>query len=192
MTEYAFNAFILIITQMSSFFVNYEFESRMSFDHVQFDENTIKNRVNKFRERKIVYIMKNIWKFAKKHMKKSQQNQIIYVDRHRISTSNDQIENRVWLSTRNIQIDRSFRKLDHKMLESFKILKKRDSSYKFELSVEMNIHSVFHISSLRIKKEFREFSFETNHWISFIYHYWQCTEVRYREHRRFSFNKHSL
>jgi hypothetical protein len=35
------------------------------------------------------------------------------------------------------------------MLESFKILKKKDSSYKLELSVEMNIHSVFHISLLR-------------------------------------------
>jgi hypothetical protein len=49
MIEYAFNAFISIITQMSSFFVNYEFESRMSFDHVEFEENTIRNRINRFR-----------------------------------------------------------------------------------------------------------------------------------------------
>jgi hypothetical protein len=35
------------------------------------------------------------------------------------------------------------------MLESFKILNKRDNSYKLELSIEMNIHSVFHISLLR-------------------------------------------
>jgi hypothetical protein len=72
MTEYAFNAFISIITQMFSFFVNYEFESRMSFNHVEFEENTIKNRVNRFKERKIVFTMKNIWKFVKKHIKKSQ------------------------------------------------------------------------------------------------------------------------
>ncbi len=32
MTEYVFNAFISIIIQMSSFLVNYEFESRMSFN----------------------------------------------------------------------------------------------------------------------------------------------------------------
>jgi hypothetical protein len=93
--------------------------------------------------------MKNIWKFAKKHMKKTQQSQITYVNRHKIFASNYQVEDQVWLSTRNIQIDRSFRKLDHKMLESFKILKKRDNSYKLELSIEMNIHSVFHISLLR-------------------------------------------
>jgi hypothetical protein len=35
------------------------------------------------------------------------------------------------------------------MLKSFKILKKRDSSYKLDLSNEMNIHSIFHISLLR-------------------------------------------
>jgi hypothetical protein len=49
---------------MSSFFVNYEFESRMSFDQIKFDENIAKNRINKFKEREIVFIMKNIWKFA--------------------------------------------------------------------------------------------------------------------------------
>jgi hypothetical protein len=84
MTKYAFNAFISIIIQMSSFLANYEFESRMNFDQMKFDENIAKNRVNKFRKKEIVFIMKNIWKFAKKHMKKSQQSQVIYVNKHRI------------------------------------------------------------------------------------------------------------
>ncbi len=44
------------------------------------------------------------------------------------------------------------------MLESFKILKKRDSLYKLDLFVEMNIHSVFHISLLR--KNFDDFLLE--------------------------------
>jgi hypothetical protein len=65
------------------------------------------------------------------------------------------MKDQIWLFTRNIQIDRSSRKLDHKMLKSFKILKKRDSSYKLDLSNEMNIHSIFHISLLR--KNFQNF-----------------------------------
>jgi hypothetical protein len=149
MIEYVSNASISASTHVSSFLANYEFESRMSFDQMKFDENTTRNRINRFREREIVFTMKNIWKFAKKHMKKNRQSQTIYANRHRIFASNYQVENQVWLSIRNIQIDRSFRKLDHKMLESFKILKKRDNSYKLELSIEMNIHSVFHISLLR-------------------------------------------
>ncbi len=69
MTEYAFNAFISTITQMFSFLVNYKFESRISFDHVEFVENTIKNRINKFRKKKsssqwktFESSLKNIWK----------------------------------------------------------------------------------------------------------------------------------
>jgi hypothetical protein len=69
MIEYAFNAFISIITQMSSFLVNYEFESRMSFDHVEFEENIIKNRINKFKKKQSFSLwrisensLKNIWK----------------------------------------------------------------------------------------------------------------------------------
>jgi hypothetical protein len=60
MTKYAFNAFISAITQMFSFLANYEFESRMNFDHVDFDENTIKERVNRFKEKEIFFNMKNI------------------------------------------------------------------------------------------------------------------------------------
>jgi hypothetical protein len=149
MTKYAFNAFISAITQIFSFFANYEFESRMSFDHFEFEENTIKDRINRIRERGIVFTMKNIWKFAKKHMKKNQQNQIIYVNKHRTSISDYEVENQVWLFIKNIQIDWSFRKLDRKMIKSFKILEKRDNSYKFDFSNEMNIHSIFHISLLR-------------------------------------------
>jgi hypothetical protein len=53
------------------------------------------------------------------------------------------------LFIKNIQIDRFSRKLNHKMLESFKILKKRESSYKLDFSNDMNLHSIFHISLLR-------------------------------------------
>jgi hypothetical protein len=58
MIEYVLNAFISITTQVFSFFANYDFELRMSFDFVQFDENTIKKRIQRFRDRKIVFIMK--------------------------------------------------------------------------------------------------------------------------------------
>ncbi len=155
MIKYAFNVFISIITQMFSFLANYEFESEINFDQIDFDENTIKERVNRFRDREIMFIMKNIWKFAKEHMKKNQQHQITHVNAHKTFASNYQIDDQMWLSIRNIQIDRSSRKLDHKMMSLFKILKKRSSSYKLELSKEMNIHSVFHISLFR--KDLQDF-----------------------------------
>jgi hypothetical protein len=149
MTKYAFNAVISIITQMFLFLANYEFESRMSFDQIEFDENTTKERINRIRNKKIVFIMKNIWKFVKEHMKKNQINQIKHANRHRIIASDYQIKNRVWLFSRNIQIDRSSRKLNHKTLKSFQILKKRKNLYKLDFSNDMNLHSVFYTSLLK-------------------------------------------
>jgi hypothetical protein len=93
--------------------------------------------------------MKSIWKFAKNHMKKNQRQQTTHVNAHRTQAFDYQIDDQIWLFIRNIQIDRLSKKLNHKMLESFKILEKRERSYKLDLSDEMNIHSVFHISLLR-------------------------------------------
>ncbi len=149
MTEYVSNVFISITTQIFSFLANYDFESRMSFDSVQFDENTVRKRIHRFKKRDIVFTMKNIWKFARDHMKKSQRQQTTHVNAHKTQAFDYQIDDQVWLFIKNIQIDRFSKKLNHKMLESFKILEKRERSYKLDLSDEMNIHSVFHISLLR-------------------------------------------
>jgi hypothetical protein len=180
MTKYAFNAFISIIIQMFSFLANYEFESRMSFDQMKFDENTAKDQVNKFREKEIIFIMKNIWKFAKKHMKKSQQSQIIYANKHRILASDYQVENQIWLFIKNIQIDRSFRKLDHKMLESFKILKKKRQFVQARIA-RRNEHS-FNVSYLIVKKRSREFFVETNYFFIVTRRDWRRREIRRKEH----------
>jgi hypothetical protein len=96
MTKYVLNAFISIITQIFSFFANYEFESRMNFDRMKFDENIAKKRINRFKNKKIIFIIKNIWKFAKKHMKKNQQHQITYVNTYKIAASNYQIDDQMW------------------------------------------------------------------------------------------------
>jgi hypothetical protein len=148
MIEYVSNTFILITTQGFSFLANYDFEQRMSFDFVQFEENTTRKRVQRFRDKEIVFTIKKIWEFVKTRMKKSQLNQTRHVDKHKTSASNYQVRNQIWLFIKNIQIDRSFQRLDYKMLKLFKILKKYESSYKLDLSNDMNIHSVFHISLL--------------------------------------------
>jgi hypothetical protein len=42
----------------------------MSFDHVSLKENIDKERVQRIKDRKIVFIMKKIREFVKAHMKK--------------------------------------------------------------------------------------------------------------------------
>ncbi len=105
MIKYAFNASIFAIIQIFFFLVNYEFESRMSFDFFSSKNNIVRERIQRSREREIVFIMKKIWIFVKKHMKKNQHNQVTHANRHKSKTLDYQVENQVWLSTKNIQID---------------------------------------------------------------------------------------
>jgi len=55
----------------------------------------------------------------------------------------------VFLFSRNITIDRSIKKLEDKMLDSFLIIKKIEILYKLKLSTFMKVHDVFHSNLLR-------------------------------------------
>jgi hypothetical protein len=67
----------------------------MSFDPVQFDENTARKRIHRFRERDIVFTMKNILKFAKDHMKKNQRQQMTHANAHRTQALDYQTDDQV-------------------------------------------------------------------------------------------------
>jgi len=62
---------------------------------------------------------------------------------------NYKIESKMFLNERNIVIARLFKKLDDKMLDSFKITDSVDFFYKLKLSDTMRIHDVFHSELLR-------------------------------------------
>jgi CO dehydrogenase/acetyl-CoA synthase beta subunit len=62
---------------------------------------------------------------------------------------NYEIESKMFLNERNIITARLFKKLDDKMLDSFKITDSVDFFYKLKLSDTMRIHDVFHSELLR-------------------------------------------
>jgi predicted metal-dependent hydrolase len=60
-----------------------------------------------------------------------------------------EFEDMIWLFIKNIKIERSFRKLNHKWIESYKIKKVLKDVCQLDLSSSMKIHDTFHISLLR-------------------------------------------
>ncbi len=58
------------------------------------------------------------------------------------------VEDKVWLSTRNITMDRPSKKLDQKMLSSFEVIRNKGVSVELQLPQSMKIH-VFHPNLLR-------------------------------------------
>jgi len=55
----------------------------------------------------------------------------------------------MFLSSRNIIIDKFIKKLEDKMLNSFLIIKKIKSLYKLKLLTFMKVHNVFYSNLLR-------------------------------------------
>ena len=56
----------------------------------------------------------------------------------------------VFLNTKNIIIDKSFKKLNDKMFGPFKIIFVIDSFYKLKLSEIMRIYNIFHFKLLSL------------------------------------------
>jgi predicted metal-dependent hydrolase len=148
MTEFAFNAAIFVFTELFAFMTNYEFESRMSFDFVSTEESA-KERIFSKKTFDIIEKMKNIWKFIKKKLANTQKAQKRYVDQKRTSASEYKFEDVMWLFTKNIKIERSFKKLDYKWIESYKIKKILRDACQLNLSQSMKIHNIFHTFLLR-------------------------------------------
>ena len=76
-----------------------------------------------------------------------------FTDKKRKDTSY-KIEDKIFLLTKNIDIMRLSKKLDYKMIESFKIIQKTEGSYELNLSELMTRkHSIFHSLLLRRAEE---------------------------------------
>jgi hypothetical protein len=124
--EFASNAITSTFTELFVFMTNYEFESRMSFDFSNININdklSAKKRILTQKANTIIDKMKTIWKFIKKKLINAQQDQKLYADRKRIVSFEYIVEDQVWLFIKHIKTKRSFRKLNHKWIESYEIKK---------------------------------------------------------------------
>jgi len=86
--------------------------------------------------------------FACEALIKTRKQMMKQANKHR-KEINYKIESKMFLNERNIITAKLFKKLDDKMLDSFKITDSVDFFYKLKLSDTMHIHDVFHSELLR-------------------------------------------
>jgi hypothetical protein len=124
MIEFAFNAVISVSTELFVFMTNYEFESQMFFDSSMKDnQRSIRKRIFARKDSEIINKMKNIWDFIKKKLTNAQNMQKRHANQKRMFSSEYEFEDMIWLFIKNIKIERSFKKLNHKWIKSYKIKK---------------------------------------------------------------------
>ena len=83
MTEFAVNECHLITTEILSFLITKDFNSRISFDIVDFSTIIIRKRVLKRKRVDIFDEIKNIRKFIIKNIQKVQKQQIKHANKHK-------------------------------------------------------------------------------------------------------------
>ena len=148
MIEFVDNNAISASTELSSFFVNKEFHSRMSFSSNSTSFVTTRKRFLIVKTKNIIDTMQNILNYVRDHVEMIQKRMTIQINKHRKIVKYVE-KNFVFLNRRNIKIVKSFDKLDDKKLNSFKMLQRLDNVYRLELSEIMRIHDVFHCWFLR-------------------------------------------
>ena len=81
-------------------------------------------------------------------MTKLQAKQVVVANRHRKQPPVYKVKDKVFLSAKNIRIERLSKKLDDKNIDSFKIKKLVELLYQLELPYTIKIHDVFHLNLL--------------------------------------------
>jgi len=148
MIEFVDNNVLSSVIFLTLFFMNKNFHSHMSFDSDIIEYESTRERLQIDRAKNISEQMNKTLIFAHEALIKTQKQIMNQANKYR-KKINYKIESKMFLNEQNIVTARLFKKLNDKMLDSFKIKDFVDFFYKLKLSDIMRIHDVFHSELLR-------------------------------------------
>ncbi len=148
MIKFVDNNILFSVIFLILFFMNKNFHSHMSFDSDIIEYESTCERLQIIRIEDIFNHINKMLIFACEALIKTQEWMMKQANKHR-KKINYKIKSKMFLNERNIITARLFKKLDDKMLDSFKITNSVEFFYKLKLSDIMHIHNVFHSELLR-------------------------------------------
>ena len=149
MTEFADNDGVSSFIEVTSFYVNKEFHSRMSFSKNLTIYAITRKRLDVVKVENIADNMQKVLKYIRDNMNRAQKVMIVQINQHRLNVKFKK-EDLIFLNSKNIISTRSFKKLDDKKYDLFKIKVLIDSSYRLKLLKIIWIHDVFSLKLLSL------------------------------------------
>lgn len=160
LTEFAYNNSVNSTTKMSSFMTNYGYDLRFNFDSV--DKASKKSSTAALLLKNEIDHLNTV---LKDRISEATTWQAHYYNKHHEPLFFE-VEDKMYLFTKNLKTKRKSKKLNYKKIESFEIVQKIDqSAYKLNLSISYRIHPVFHVGLLEpyIENRFRNRYLEPPH-----------------------------
>ena len=153
MMKFSENFNIFSIISMTSFYFNKSFHSWMSFDSNTTDYKTTCERLEARKANDIVIQMKKLLSFNYQQLKKTKLIIEVQINKHRWNIIYE-VNDWVWLSSRNVKTTRLCKDLKDKQLDFYQITVKVSIFYHLHLSVSMkHLHSMFSLKLLQLYSE---------------------------------------
>ena len=138
MIKFSNNDRLLKIIKLIFFFANKNFYFRMMFESDNITYNFIQKRLLIVKIETIINIIINIFKFMQSNVERFKKIMSIQINKHRKFVQYN-FNDLIWLNSRNIKTIRFSKKLNDKMLNLYKMLEKKDASYKMKLLISIKI-----------------------------------------------------
>ena len=148
MIEFSNNDRLSKITKLILFFANKDFHPRITFESNDITYNFIQERLLAVKAENIINIIINIFKFMQSNVERFKKIMSTQINKYRKLVQYN-FDDLIWLNNRNIKIIYFSKKLNDKMWNFYKMLKKKDASYKVKLSILIKIWNVFHFNLLK-------------------------------------------
>ncbi len=156
MTEFIDNNAVSSSIEQSAFFLNKSFHFHMSFNLNSTEYEITQARIQASKAENIFEHMKWSLALIKQTLARVKVTMKKQIDKH-WKKMIYKIDDMMFLNSKNIMIARSSKKLNDKMLKSFKILTEIEHAYRLKLSLTMKIHSEFILNLLQLNlKDFLE------------------------------------
>ncbi len=143
MIEFINNNALFLVIFMILFFMNKSFYSRISFNLDIIEYKSTRERLQITRAKNIFNHMNKTLIFAREALTKLRKQIISQTNKYK-KKINYEIKLKIFLNERNIVTVRLFKKLNNKMLKSFKVTDFISFFYKLKLLKIMRIQDVFH------------------------------------------------
>ena len=144
MGEFSANANVSATTKVPPFLATKGYNPRMSFDLIDLSADLTRERIANSMAKLIANHIEEVWNFIQEEMMKLQAKQVVAANRHKKKPPVYKVGDKIFLSTKNIKMEKPSKKLDDKNIDPFKIKKLVELLYQLELSHTIKIHNVFH------------------------------------------------